>query len=200
MLSRTPPPAAVASPPPTERPPPSSKNPAYVLLLPFPPSTSVQSLTVHLSLQVQQEFVFIPDDGSATYVINVETNTTQVLAGPATKDASAFYFAGVTSIVQLDSTGAVSYLPYNQNDTSANAVASWTKVSAIASAAPPSSSSASASASGSKSGSATGTATGSGSSSTASGSTSAAVGVGASRAVVGAVAGAVIMGFAAILL
>lgn len=159
-----------------------------------------------LSLQVQQEFVFIPDDGSATYVINVENNSTQVLAGPSSKDASAFYFGGLTSIVQLDSTGAVSYLPYTQGDVSTNAAASWSKVSAIESVAAPSSSSASASgtgsagASGSGSASATKTASGAGSSGTASGSTSAAVGMGPESAVVGAVAGAVIMGFAALLL
>ncbi|EIM82085.1 uncharacterized protein STEHIDRAFT_141989 [Stereum hirsutum FP-91666 SS1] len=168
------------------------------------PATHGKATSLFQASGVQQEFVFIPDDGSATYVINVETNSTQVLAGPSTKDASAFYFGGLSSIVQLDSTGAVSYLPYNQNDTTANAAAAWTKVSAIESAAPPSSSSASASgsasATGSKSGSSTGTISGATSSSTSSGSTSAAVAVGASRAVVGAVAGAVMMGFAALLL
>ncbi|KZV65473.1 hypothetical protein PENSPDRAFT_131065 [Peniophora sp. CONT] len=91
---------------------------------------------------VQQEFAYIPDDGSATYVVNVETNTTQQLAGPSTKDANAFYFAGLTSLVQVDSTGAVSYLPYNQNDTSANAAAKWSSVANLASAAPASSSAA----------------------------------------------------------
>ena len=30
---------------------------------------------------VQQEFAFIPDDGSATYVVNVERNSTKVLTG-----------------------------------------------------------------------------------------------------------------------
>jgi hypothetical protein len=87
--------------------------------------------------QVQEEFAFIPDDGSATYVLNVQSNTTQTLAGPSTKDAGASYFAGISSLVQLDSTGAVSYLPYNPNDTSANAAAQWSKVVSLTKAAPP---------------------------------------------------------------
>ena len=87
--------------------------------------------------QVQEEFAFIPDDGSATYVLNVQSNTSQTLAGPSTKDAGASYFAGISSLVQLDSTGAVSYLPYNSNDTSANAAAQWSKVVSLTNAAPP---------------------------------------------------------------
>lgn len=80
---------------------------------------------------VQQEFVFIPDDASATYVINVESNTTAVLPGPGTKDAGAQYFAGVTSIVQLASDGRLSFLSYTQDDASANANAAWAAVSAV---------------------------------------------------------------------
>jgi hypothetical protein len=87
--------------------------------------------------QVQEEFAFIPDDCSATYVLNVESNTTQILAGPSKKDAGASYYASITSLVQLDSTGAVSYLPYGQNDTSANAAATWSNVASLAHAAPP---------------------------------------------------------------
>jgi len=30
---------------------------------------------------VKQEFAFVPDDGSATYLINVERNSTKVLTG-----------------------------------------------------------------------------------------------------------------------
>ncbi|VDB95588.1 unnamed protein product [Peniophora sp. CBMAI 1063] len=110
---------------------------------------------------VQQEFAYIPDDGSATYVVNVESNTTQTVAGPSSKDASAFYFAGLTALVQVDSAGAVSYLPYNQNDTAANAAAKWTSVANLASAAPASSAAAS--------GTGTAKATGTGSASSASG-------------------------------
>ena len=91
--------------------------------------------------QVQQAFAFIPDDGSATYVLNVETNTSQILAGPSTKDAGARYFASTTALVQLDSQGDVSYLLVSPTDTSANSAAKWNKVVSLANAAPPTSSS-----------------------------------------------------------
>ena len=88
-----------------------------------------------------------------TYVINVETNTTQALAGPTTKDSKATYAAGITSLVQLDSTGALSFLPYKQGDASTNAQSAWTKLSKVAAVAPPgaTSSASAGSASGSKS-------------------------------------------------
>jgi len=104
------------------------------------PATHGQATSFFQATGVQQEFAFIPDDGSATYVINVETNTTAALAGPTIKDANATYAAGITSLVQLDSTGAVSYLPYQQNDASANQVASWSTVASLAEVAPTSSS------------------------------------------------------------
>ncbi|KAA1473036.1 hypothetical protein DENSPDRAFT_881726 [Dentipellis sp. KUC8613] len=100
------------------------------------PSSFGQATSFFQAEGVQQEFAFIPADSSATYVVNVETNTTQALAGPATKDAQATYFAGLTSLVQLDSTGTVSWLPYVQNDTNANKAAQWSKVAALASVAP----------------------------------------------------------------
>ncbi|KAI0053229.1 hypothetical protein FA95DRAFT_1552741 [Auriscalpium vulgare] len=104
------------------------------------PATHGQTASFFQAVGVQEEFAFIPDDGSATYVVNVENNSTQTLAGPTTKDARATYFAGITSLVQLDSSGAVSYLPYNTNDTAANAQATWTPIPALASVAPPGSS------------------------------------------------------------
>ncbi|KAG1744213.1 hypothetical protein EDB19DRAFT_2037959 [Suillus lakei] len=97
---------------------------------------------------VQQEFAFIPADSSATYIINVETNTTQALIGPTTKDSEATYFAGVTALVQLTSNGAVSYLPYLEGNTNTNVAATWASVSNLATAAPPSSSSSSSGSSG----------------------------------------------------
>jgi len=101
------------------------------------PATHGRTASFFQNGGVQEAFAFIPDDGSATYVLNVETNTTQVLAGPSTKDAGATYFAGITSLVQLDSKGAVSYLPFNPTDASANAAAQWSKVVPLAKAAPP---------------------------------------------------------------
>lgn len=96
------------------------------------PNTHGQTASLFQDTGVQQEFAFIPDDGSATYVINVETNTTQSLPGPTTKDAKATYAAGITSIVQLDSTGALTFLPYKQGDVQTNSNAAWTKVANVA--------------------------------------------------------------------
>jgi hypothetical protein len=103
------------------------------------PATHGQATSFFQANGVQQEFAFIPDDGSATYVINVETNSTAALPGPKIKDHKAAYFAGITSLVQLDSTGVVSFLPYTQNDATANKAASWTTVASLASVAPASS-------------------------------------------------------------
>lgn len=85
---------------------------------------------------MQETFAYVPDDGSATYVLNVETNQTQVLAGPSKKDASATYFASISALVQLDSQGDVSYLLVSSNDTNANSAAKWNKVVSLANSAP----------------------------------------------------------------
>ncbi|KAG2120097.1 hypothetical protein BD769DRAFT_1022962 [Suillus cothurnatus] len=122
---------------------------------------------------VQQEFAFIPADSSATYIINVETNTTQALAAPTTKDPKATYFAGVTALVQLTSNGAVSYLPYLEGNTSTNMAATWASVSNLATAAPPSSSSSNSSGS-------SGTSSGSHSTTSPSGTTASGATLGAS--------------------
>ncbi|KAF5382272.1 hypothetical protein D9757_008953 [Collybiopsis confluens] len=111
--------------------------------------------------QVQQAFAFIPDDGSATYIIDVISNTTTSLAGPSTKDASASYFASNSAIVQLTSSGSVSWIPYTNSPSDSSA--SWSTVKNLVSVAPTSSA-------GSGSGSATGTKSASGSSSTGGGS------------------------------
>jgi len=85
---------------------------------------------------VQEEFAFIPDDFSATYVINVENNSTRSLAPPTVKDAKSSYVAGITSLVQLDSTGAVSFIPYTPGDSSTSYNAAWSNVKALASIPP----------------------------------------------------------------
>ncbi|KAG5635514.1 hypothetical protein H0H81_010977 [Sphagnurus paluster] len=91
---------------------------------------------------VQQEFAFIPDDGSATYVINVETNdlsqtnTTQTLKGPAVPDPQATYFASTDSLVQLGSSGTVSFLPYKAGAVSVNSAATWSTVAILPVASP----------------------------------------------------------------
>ncbi|KAJ4499407.1 hypothetical protein C8R41DRAFT_63085 [Lentinula lateritia] len=110
-------------------------------------------------------FAYIPDDGSATYIIDVVSNTTATMAGPSTKDSSASYFASDAAIVQLTSSGAVNYIPYTNS--SSDSSASWSTVKNLVSVAPTSSAS---SASGSAS--ATKSATGSAASGTATTSTS----------------------------
>lgn len=94
------------------------------------PQTHGQTASFFQSDGVQQEFAFIPDDGSATYVINVESNTTQTLKGPDVKDASAQYFAGISSLVQLSpSQGSLSFLAYTEGND--NSAASWTKITSV---------------------------------------------------------------------
>jgi len=99
------------------------------------PASNGQVTSFFQTEGVQQEFAFIPSDNSATYVINVENNSTTTLPAPSTKDTGAQYFAGVNSLLQLDSAGKISYLPYKQGDASANSAAKWSPVAALASVA-----------------------------------------------------------------
>ncbi|KAJ3774205.1 hypothetical protein FB446DRAFT_729807 [Lentinula raphanica] len=110
---------------------------------------------------VQLAFAYIPDDGSATYIIDVVSNTTTSMAGPSTKDSSATYFASDAAIVQLTSSGAVNFIPYTNS--SSDSSASWSSVKNLVSVAPTSSAS---------SGSATKSASGSAASGTSTTSTS----------------------------
>jgi len=103
------------------------------------PDSHGQATSFFLDTGVQQDIAFIPDDGSHTYIVNVETNTTQTIAGPSTVDASATYFASTTALVQLSSSGAVSWLPYSPSDTSANSAATWSTVKSLAAVSPPTS-------------------------------------------------------------
>lgn len=96
------------------------------------PALHGQATSFFMETGVQQEFAFVPDDFSATYVINVENNSTRTLPPPTTKDTKSSYAAGITSLVQLDSTGAVSYVPYVPGDVNANANASWNNVKSLA--------------------------------------------------------------------
>ncbi|TBU59326.1 hypothetical protein BD310DRAFT_420351 [Dichomitus squalens] len=117
------------------------------------PATHGQTTSFFQSEGVQQEFAFIPDDFSNVYVINVESNTTTTLAAPPSKDTNARYASSITALVQLDSTGAVSFVPYKQGDASTNSAATWSSVAPIAAVAGTSSGSSSAAASGTSTGS-----------------------------------------------
>lgn len=96
------------------------------------PAVHGQTASFFKDSGVQQEFAFVPDDFSATYVINVENNSTQSLTPPTVKDTKSSYVASITSLVQLDSTGAVSFLPYASDNSSTNANVAWTSVKALA--------------------------------------------------------------------
>ncbi|KAL1746570.1 hypothetical protein HDZ31DRAFT_33939 [Schizophyllum fasciatum] len=134
------------------------------------PKTNGQAGSIFLNEGVQQEFFFIPDDGSATYVINVESNSTKTLAGPSATDAAASYFGAPDSIVQVTTSGDVSYIPYDANSDGAGA--QWSAVQNLASFKPSASASSGASQTGSATGSgaaSSGSATGSAQSASASG-------------------------------
>ncbi|KAF9444643.1 hypothetical protein P691DRAFT_807022 [Macrolepiota fuliginosa MF-IS2] len=95
------------------------------------PSTHGQTASFFQDTGVQTKFAFIPDDGSATYVIDVTTNTTETLKAPSNKDSKATYFASTTALVQLSSSGSVSYLAYDQGAPDKNTAASWVSVSKL---------------------------------------------------------------------
>ena len=158
------------------------------------PASHGQATSFFQDSGVQQEFAFIPDDFSDVYVINVETNTTAALAPPSSKDTKARYAASITALVQLDSSGAVSYIPYKQGDTSTNSAAKWASVANIAAAVPASSASGSASgssATGTSHGSSTGAPAGTRQSGTSTATGSAASSTGAGN---GAISNAVSFG------
>lgn len=77
----------------------------------------------------QKEFAFFPQDGSGSYVINILTNTTLVLPSPPSKDPSALYAGCATSLVQLDGSKTLSYLPYVQG--SAQLPTAWKKIGSV---------------------------------------------------------------------
>ncbi|KAH7105209.1 hypothetical protein BKA62DRAFT_692039 [Auriculariales sp. MPI-PUGE-AT-0066] len=82
----------------------------------------------------QRQAAFIPDDLSATYIVDAKTNQTLPLAAP-TKDSGSFFAASTSAVVQLTSDGKVFYLPVSQTDmagTGANAAAAWKQVGTVA--------------------------------------------------------------------
>lgn len=96
------------------------------------PAAHGQTTSFFMPTGVQQEFAFIDDNFSGTYIINVENNSTRTLPAPTIKDTKSSYVAGITSLLQLDSTGAVSFLPYTSGDSTSNANAAWGTVKSLA--------------------------------------------------------------------
>lgn len=142
------------------------------------PATHGRAASFFQQTGVQTEFAFIPDDGSATYVVNVITNTTKTLTGPTTKDSSATYATSTSALVQLSTSAGVSWMGY---DSSSGTGTAWSAVKALPSVNLTSVTSGSASSTSSgavkPSGSA-GTSSGGGSSSSKSGAVSGRVGKG----------------------
>jgi len=95
------------------------------------PAVHGQATSFFNQTGVQEEFAFIPEDFSATYVINVENNSTRTLPPPTVQDAKSSYVAGITSLVQLDSTGSVHFVPYTPGDATTNANAVWSTVKSL---------------------------------------------------------------------
>lgn len=96
------------------------------------PSTHGKAASFFLDSGVQEEFAFIPDDGSATYVINVETNTTKTLTGPPQQDPFATYSASTSALVQLSTSGQVAFLAYDPKTTTSGGT--WATISMLPSA------------------------------------------------------------------
>jgi len=128
------------------------------------PNSHGKTASLFQQTGVQQAIAFVPDDGSATYVINVETNTTQTLPGPSQKDPLATYSASTTALVQLTLTGEVFFLLV-PNGTTWGPVSSLPKADFSTSNSSTSSSSASGTASGATSSSTSSATPGSNSSS-----------------------------------
>lgn len=98
-----------------------------------------QTASFFSSENIQQEqFAFIPDDASATYVVNVQTNTTTALTGPSDKSSSV-YATSDSALVQLTSAGKMYFLPYDQTKPDTGATWSAISVSGISSSSPSSS-------------------------------------------------------------
>ncbi|KAF9788705.1 hypothetical protein BJ322DRAFT_1183841 [Thelephora terrestris] len=95
------------------------------------PATHGQATSFFNQTGVQQEFAFIPDDFSSTYVINVENNSTRTLPPPTVQDTKSSYVAGITSLVQLDSAGSVFFVPYTPGDDTVNVNAAWSSVKSL---------------------------------------------------------------------
>jgi hypothetical protein len=93
------------------------------------PTTHGKTASFFQDSGVQQEFAFIPDDGSTTYVVNVETNTTKTLTGPPQQDSFATYSASTSALVQLTTGGKVSFLAYNETTTTSGGT--WNTITKI---------------------------------------------------------------------
>jgi len=93
------------------------------------PTMHGKAVSIFQPKGVQTEFAFVPDDFSGTYVVNVISNTTKILAPPPVADLGASFAASTSSIVMLGNDGVVRSLAYNPNTT--NSGGTWTIVSKL---------------------------------------------------------------------
>lgn len=80
-------------------------------------------------VKAQNQFAFIPDDCRATYVIDVNKNTTTVLAAPSSKDKASEYTASSSALVCLDSNGSLTYLAFDANNIDISVP--WTSIATL---------------------------------------------------------------------
>jgi len=92
------------------------------------PNTHGQTASLFKDMGVQTKFAFIPDDATATYIIDVTTNKTETLKGPTQKDRLARYSASTSALLQLTPSGDVSYITFDQEPEANNAAADWVQL------------------------------------------------------------------------
>ncbi|CAG7847756.1 SubName: Full=Uncharacterized protein {ECO:0000313/EMBL:CCA69528.1} [Serendipita indica DSM 11827] len=92
------------------------------------PSTTGHTASIFKGVDaVQTKFAFVPDDGAATWVFDVISNTTQTLKGPTDK-STLMIAASQREIVQMTTSGDVYWMPYNPEDAQANYGANWSRI------------------------------------------------------------------------
>lgn len=102
------------------------------------PATGGQTASIwqpSTGINPQTSFAFFPNDGSATYVVDVIHNTTSTVPYPPAPPSSGYSsFAGsVYSLVQLTPTGELYYISLNSTPSSSSSSGSsgtsqWTKI------------------------------------------------------------------------
>lgn len=95
---------------------------------PFPVSHGQSPALFQAGGPAQRQIAFVPDDMSATYIVDVKVNQTLPLAGPTDKSAGSIFTASINHVVQLTPSGKLFFLPVDQSDIAgkaANGGAAW---------------------------------------------------------------------------
>lgn len=153
----------VSSRPCTDKPFRSSKTPAYVqvffsssrfpdlFVFRFKPSSHLSRMTAQRLMLSTLRYEVFARHRSKDLTLFPQTNSTETLKAPSAKDSKATYFASTTALVQLSSSGSVSYLAFDPETEAKNAAADWAPVKKLPVVATSSSPSGSPSGSGSSS-------------------------------------------------